>query len=121
MEDTLITFLVAKLAKEKGFKETCVYYFYQCDQDPVEEKGSVLDGKADWGELDFLDNQYWSRPTQSLLSQWLRGVHNIHLTVNRLHKDHYYIDEGTFRTIKHTGKTYEEVLDKGLQEALSNI
>ena len=107
MEDTLITFETAKLAKEKGFKI----------------KGNQAGFTMNKPEcLDF--------PTQSLLAKWLREEYNIYVTsqignldfINTYHYDIRYIDKNKFICkVKGNFKTYEEALEAGLQEALKLI
>lgn len=71
----------------------------------------------------------FSAPTQSLLQKWLREVHNIHTNVhygltftfkiNGDLKGNDYVDYSEMD--KFWGRTYEEALEKGLQEALKLI
>lgn len=124
MKEQLITFETAKLAKEKGFKKESFNYY--------NEKGELLyDNEFNsFGSFQGtkLDN-YIDAPTQSLFQKWLREVHNIYVDIwcnasgwgFNLNKtcgttiyDFHYIEDtptGMF-------KTYEEALEKGLQEAL---
>ena len=114
MEEELISFETAKLAKEKGFD-----FIYIIDNE--------------------LTNH--SLITQSLLAKWLREVHNIEVLINRIPPEAVLADKnkgknilknyncyiwnlnsnpriannGTFLDI------YEEALEIGLQEALKLI
>ena len=100
MKEELITFETAKLAKEKGFK-------FQYAWIP---------------EIDNL-------PTQSLLQKWLREQHN--LEVISMHADDFVWWKVKVRRLSKVGaeiiktemefNTYEEALEKGLQEALKLI
>jgi len=138
MEEQLISFKTAKLAKDKGFNIEVFNWFYLkenrfIDQLPIEWKSSE---KLNFN-LDFnnkLENQV-SRPTQSLLQKWLREKHNIHVN-----PDIYHIWYYTFKNIEPVyrckiiffvnrkkqstwiglGK-YEDVLELGLQKALTLI
>lgn len=101
MEETLVSFQVAKLAKEKGFglgkKDYCqLPYYYNL-------KGNLNDMKDNLFKRDistthlgaltldnvevgisFMDNSLDEcilAPTQSLLQKWLRKVHNIDITI----------------------------------------
>lgn len=113
MNEQIISFETAKLAKEKGF-----------------------DLKSQWLELNLLDingntvNEFSASqiclPTQALLQKWLREVHNIHVVVIP-HKfsDHYeyrytlaFVVEGL---VSDMYNSYEEALDQGLLEALKLI
>ena len=129
MKETLISFQVAKLAKEKGFNEICDSHF--------EEDGGAYDSYG----LPFKPNDkqeheiLYARPTQSLLQKWLREVHDIIVTPctfdkGFLEKDkfcyQYYIENKTdLDDDRLVGmlvyKTWEEALEKGLQEALKFI
>ena len=107
MEDTLIKFETAKLAKEKGFfQETnrleIPYYNYK-----GEFKGDV----SDWRIRKYIrgentsDIEFVSAPTQSLLAKWLREQHNIYVTsqignldfINTYHYEIRYIDKNKFK------------------------
>ena len=103
MKEQLISFKTAKLAKEKGCELKGVIY----------EDGGV------------------SLCTQSLLQKWLREEHNLHIEVCS-GKGHYYVKHGGIEDMllqeleilngkKIKFKTYEEALEKGLQEALKLI
>ena len=126
MEDTLIKFETAKLAKEKGFfQETnrleIPYYNYK-----GEFKGDV----SDWRIRKYIrgentsDIEFVSAPTQSLLAKWLREKHNIHLiaykNINIDGYDWCYITTDGITNIN-SYKTYEEAYEIGLQEALKLI
>ena len=126
MEDTLIKFETAKLAKEKGFfQETnrleIPYYNYK-----GEFKGDV----SDWRIRKYIrgentsDIEFVSAPTQSLLAKWLREQHNIHLiaykNINIDGYDWCYITTDGITNIN-SYKTYEEAYEIGLQEALKLI
>ena len=71
LEEKLISFETAKLAKKKGFNVHCRWYF-------DDENGDLYENE------DFPYNS-WNgslfAPTQSLLQKWLREVHSIHIEV----------------------------------------
>ena len=103
MEEQLISFQTAKLAKEKGY---------------------ILN----------TPNVESSFPTQSLLQKWLREVHKLNVIVNLTHgfkNVHYYSiiydcnihrpKELNLYDVNNYIKTYEQALEKGLQEALKLI
>ena len=125
MEDTLITFETAKLAKEKGFpqepnRRKVPYYNYK-----GEFNGDVTDFLRKYlREEDTSDVESVSAPTQSLLSKWLREEHNIHLiSYKNINIDGYdwcYITTDGITNIN-SYKTYEEAYEIGLQEALKLI
>jgi hypothetical protein len=141
MQEELITFKTAKLAKEKGFvngTKGCFIVYKEDDINPKGDKGTKK-GEFEYckrfslknGELDSdEDYNYLERPTQSLLQKWLREVYNTHLMVEPFYNEQkvlvYGFDLITERieeeTIVEKGfKTYEEALELGLQEGLKLI
>ena len=109
MEEQLISFETAKLAKKKGFNlltkeiisasnivnsrfaETFYYHYYIVEKgkSPKAEvcstRSNCINGLiADYQDTLSKNNKYtwYFRTTQSLLQKWLREVHNIHIEVN---------------------------------------
>jgi hypothetical protein len=133
MTDQLISFETAKLAKEKGFNEECIYYYsnktgilkpFMFDDNP---KVISIQNGTNAGLLTIA-------PTQSLLQKWLRDKHNIHIYISttpkfdKLQGSKYKAAiDVPFQPFKWTtghyylGNTYEEALEQGLQEALKLI
>lgn len=74
MEDKLISFETAKLAKEKGFNEYCVMAYFKNDKISLSHCYSLQDD-----ECRAEDEKY--APTQSLLAKWLRDNHNTHIII----------------------------------------
>ena len=130
MQEQLISFETAKLAKGKGFPQETnrleiPYYNYK-----GEFKGDV----SDWrirkyirGE-DTSDIEFVSAPTQSLLAKWLREEHNIIVLVDYEGIDGYYYKFYSYKegnkNYDASGKnynTYEDAYEIGLQEALKQI
>ena len=73
MKDQLINFDVAKLAKEKGFKEYCIAYFSISGEEMYfREDGMYFHSNGANGRLIL-------RPTQSLLQKWLREQFFYHI------------------------------------------
>ena len=81
---------------------------------------------------DISDDMWLLRPTQSLLQKWLREVHNVSMlpSFNDNNADcyYYFIHTNTKKaysnricSLKMDYSTYEEALEKGLQEALKLI
>jgi len=130
MEEQLIEFKTAKLAKEKGFNEETLYYFrseHSLGKNTITYRTNT--------QMNVWDDtqEKWSAPTQSLLQKWLRDEHNIYVTAMP-HEDSVFFKYNTRVPDKalHTGgtrlmqyefefKTYEEALEEGLQEALKLI
>jgi hypothetical protein len=114
MEEQLISFETAVLAKEKGFDIKTLYRFL----------GEI------YREVDLncqlWDNEYYA-PTQSLLQKWLREVHGIMISVD-IENDCKYFISLTIISPNSTGddiwgdyKTYEEALEEGLLNGLKLI
>ena len=125
MEEQLISFETAKLAKEKGFD---VPTLYGCN-----EQGELLEyftyasyspGEPEIRIDEFINKWEYQLPTQSLLAKWLREKHNIHLiaykNINIDGYDWCYITTDGITNIN-SYKTYEEAYEIGLQEALKLI
>lgn len=119
MRDELISFVTAKLAKEKGFNENCNYKY--------RKGGTLSDGKGFLSNLDIYES-----PTQSLLQKWFREEHDIHVLINVDQKDGIAIFSWIiFQPYKkYTPSvngdvvdydTYEQALEIGLREALKLI
>jgi len=132
MEEQLITFETAKLAKEKRFD-------WKCNKVYTNHRGQNLRSTRYWEGIDgyvFNDSFYFgydicTAPTQSLLQKWLREIHKLNVIVNLTHGSksvHYYPfiydcnvhrpKEVDLYDVNNYVKTYEEALEKGLQEAL---
>ena len=129
MEDTLISFETAKLAKKKGFDipQNKMYSFGS------EMFSSILEIKFhdgnkhecsiepyNWnGKIGVTSTKYYSAPTQSLLQKWLREKHNIDVYCipceTQLGNMTLWKSDDTF-----VG-TYEEALEVGLIEGLKLI
>lgn len=104
MEDSLINFETAKLAKEKGFNKLCYAWFYIflkgsvklkkhykiadiiLEEDEVHELIGGQHGKTINEKYSNSEDQphILARPTQSLLQRWLREVHKINVESNYL-------------------------------------
>lgn len=123
MKESLIDLETAKIAKEKGFKESCFHYFsLEGEEKSFKEDIMYFYSKGENGRVIL-------RPTQSLLQRWLREVHNLYVLVenNDLENEviwYFYVNKKggenlLLSTIK--CKTYEEALELGLQEALKSL
>ena len=108
MEDTLVGFEVAKLAKEKGFQiETSHYYFEdgELKENMLTGTNGYYGGEYSFSIKEFLENwnnkwltkkngdrcfgcdkskdyfETYSTPTQSLLQRWLREEHGLIISI----------------------------------------
>jgi hypothetical protein len=123
MQEQLITFETAKLAKEKGFTELCDARWYKepCAKWKDSKKGAVQCNNSDKSSI--------SRPTQSLLQKWLREVYGIHVWLIPAEVDktyRAYVGHGIKLDLLECSYTqsfftYEDALEEGLQEALKLI
>lgn len=117
MQEQLISFETAKLAKEKGIDVKSRYYYT--------EEGIRKDSSStalNW----YSDDGYCYCPTQSLLRKRLREIHNVDMIIKTLTGDvkgvkNYAADVYIFGTrtyVKCSRKdSWEEALEIGLQEA----
>lgn len=79
MQEQLISYKTAILAKEKDFDWVCRSYFKATSSDVIRE---TIDSGVSYGILP--DNEKvtcYLRPAQSTLQEWLREVHNIETEV----------------------------------------
>jgi hypothetical protein len=111
MKEEIVSFQVAKLAKEKGFDMECPKYWSNTGHAP-----EVIENKYN-SDLSIHEFQ---APTQSLLQKWLMEEHQIY--AYRDWHDYSYVlwDEKTDNVNTYTDENIED-LDKLLQEALKLI
>ncbi len=100
MEEQLINFETAKLAKEKGFNERGHYFYKVKSENDIELYGCTkkqLIGFKGYKPIYYKVNDYHtnkekynaklyrcSAPTQSLLQKWLREKYNIEINITRM-------------------------------------
>ena len=99
MEEQLISFETAKLAKEKGFNECCKnsyinretlslyhvahdYYEYTCKEDFPLVKDCI-------NFFAPIHLPWYKVPSQSLLQKWLRDVHQIEIHIDCITENNY--------------------------------
>lgn len=141
MQEQIIVFDTAKLAKEKGFRNVdFTMHFYTKHNSKmfgVDEHGRAYTIKNIYkklytcGEHTTLNTKnVIEAPTQSLLQKWLREVHGIVVTVSHWTKQpvnseiwkncfDYNFQDDDHGTTPH--KTYEEALEEGLKAGLKLI
>ena len=138
LTEDYISFETAKLAKEKNFAWT---QFYPATGTTIIDAKSD-DGYTCYNEEGFFirpkiyntKNPHYPRPTQALLSKWLRKFHNMNVwvdcskdkkyifTINFIDKgDYIQSDDKEYEGERNWWDTHEEALDKGLFEALKLI
>jgi hypothetical protein len=130
MKDKIVSFKVAKLAKEKGFDWKTLYR-YQGNKDCI--VGGSLYNHNSKEEQDLWSIILLSAPTQFLLQKWLREEKKLHISIDSLcdnDKDlsnfywMYDIKNNSTFFLEKSGinfKTYEEALEQALEEALNLI
>ena len=129
MEDTLIEYKTAILAKEKGFTWKCKNYF---DTEISSNRiNTWYDKEGFKNTLSKNSNKFCTRPSQSLLCKWLRDVHNIHFNVDCSHYEGLHWEVGEIfdfkdqvilkQPFKERFDTFEEAMEFGLFNALKLI
>ena len=137
MQDQLVSFKVAKLAKEKGF-DIPVLNCYNENGELGDVESLCFVNYNQFKNVDGSNTNMYSAPTQSLLQKWLRDKHKIHIFVipcepssYSKYKDLsvvwiYDIYKPLLVEYGHSNKgdnllSYEQALDEGLYEALTLI
>jgi hypothetical protein len=103
LEEELLTFEIAKLAREKGFfngsYNTFIEYLKNTPKqgytnedvssDKIIPKGTIIEHSYNTEEDGAYSNKTiykeiieYENPTQSILQKWLRDYHNIHININ---------------------------------------
>lgn len=140
MEDHKVSFELAVLAKEKGFREYTATGYAQNGDIYLHQGGqeSVITGQKYFEGSSYKGSPFLcSRPTQSLLQKWLREVHDleIHISCVTQHNEvkkscklvhyQYFVKSKSqyyFIRIENEGfKTYELALEDALLESLKLI
>ena len=145
MEEQLISFETAKLAKEKGLKINTKFNYYNIPSYMEMQYGSGKYHDDELGETlieekigylsEYKPNEYvsevFSAPTQSLLQKWLRDKHNLHIGIqlNQFGYGFMYsiIDIINAQAIVYLQGgvnfkyTYEQALEAGLLQALNQV
>jgi hypothetical protein len=126
MEEQLILFDTAKLAKEKGFNEKVINHYGSGYTPCLNDNGIFMDDVCN-SEIDPYE---FSAPTQSVLQRWLRDEHNIDVWSQPFVRNQSLPDESYSYFIYKDGDwvndgcdclDFEEALEKGLIESLKLI
>lgn len=139
MEEQLISFETAKLAYKKGYtRETVGISFTSTRRNYYNKEGELNGDCTDFikdiikhgRDKARINHILYPATSQSLLQKWLREKHDIHININTyyfedLQKYGYEVEdiihpEG-WTVINSPKVSYEEALEKGLQEALKLI
>lgn len=136
IHEEIVTFEVAKLAKEKGFNVPTDRYYHIYD-DVIEAQNSLEmtgDGCADF--YNSLNRCRCAAPTQSLLQRWLREEKGITICAD-IFDDGWFFDISTFykqdtgiyevdipyksSNVSPVYDTYELALEDALKYTLENL
>ena len=138
IEEQLISFDVAKLAKEKGFNINC-HKCYKLDYPKYGKLESCsISYDEDFGWIEYNHHRgtdvkiypesFIFVPTQSFLQKWLREVHDIDVIALSVRFTGYleigyytYAVKGIQPMKNYRFDTYEQALEQGLIEALNLI
>lgn len=137
MNEQLIQYDTAVLAKEKDFSNTVVYFYSKprSKMFGLDEKGRSYPIKNTprklytVGEHAVLNiENVFEAPSQTILQKWLREVHKTHITIHHYKNDTYSVsvtdwcdNSLSVELFGESFKTYEEALEAGLFEALKLI
>ena len=129
MEDTIVSFEIAKLLKEKGYTSIVGiingkhYYNYKGELD-----GDQLDFiKASLRKENLTLVENYPAPTLSLAQKWLREVHNLEINIQSDMLGYYMflVNRDKLLRVKVEGnnifQTYELALEEGIKQALNLI
>ena len=141
IEETYVSFEVAKLLKEKGFNEQCWKLYELGDFGiPVRLNGFELNDEGGFWNNEYLElykkehsyiNDICSAPTHQMAMQWLREKHLIffdfRLVLGDTVEGRYMVgvydmtafDTYTWKTWVY-GNTYEETYEKAIKYVLDN-
>lgn len=118
MEEQVISFETAKLAKEKGFNIKTLFAYNLLGV--TNNSFKIYRGK----DFDEFSNTFCFTPTQSLLQKWLREEHNLHIELQygKINKYYYLVFKNDVCEFSSCiSLNYEEALEIGLLEALKLI
>ena len=129
MKEQLVSYKLAKLAKEKGFNWKCLYFYCMnstCNHiDTPTEYSFKVNANFD-SEDNFGYGKTWSAPTLAFLQQWLREEHNVKLAIIFRENMSSGIESWDWlikgqEVVYRQYKTYELALEAGLIEGLKLI
>ena len=124
--ETLITFKTAKLAKDRKFNVECFNYYQDSHRAGVKSINSPLTNNLidELHEEDKYCIIFYTTPSQSNLTNWLREEHSIDVLINKtISGVYYYIIWKGSEKLKPVGRfyKYEDCFEDGLFEALNLI
>ena len=129
-----VSFETAKLLKEKGFDEECVYFY---DWDEEDEIYRICSNGGSCNEARF--PSYYSMPTLQMAMKWFRIEHNIHIEPHIVKtkysygympnyinlkelKQHFPFDEVDFSNVdKYVCITYDKACEVTIKYCLEHL
>lgn len=123
MVEDYVSFVIAKLLKEKGFDIPTERFYNEC--------GTYCCGASAYNWNDD-DGEDCSRPTLQMTMKWLREVHSLYIDiVTSFSQDGICytfscsntmdLIQGTKGTSYHEYQTYEEAAEAGIRYCLENL
>lgn len=103
IREEIVTYEVAKLAKEKRFREKCIEHYYDDTKDLYRSSNPQC--------YNFGGNTS-DAPTQSLLQRWLREKKNIHIEIVATASGYFWIAD----KVNGTAITDSDILDRGIND-----
>lgn len=129
-KEQYVTFEVARLLKDKGFDWFTYTYYTKDDVDAKPYFGRESLCSDNWnGQVDEVNDLWFSAPTQQMAMRWLREEKGIHIYPIPVTGFHYvvsaYAEEGNKkydRIMSRSGRhAYEDVVEGALQYCLTNL
>ena len=126
VEEQYTSFEVAKLLKEKGFNESCRYYYVN--------NGNLMFTEEYLHNSEIKYGTYSScvctAPTQQMAMAWLREIHNIHIDICSIWDVIHWLYQVfviTPRTARNSYvdkilyTSYEQAVEAGIKYCLENL
>ena len=113
MHDELVTYEVAKLAKEKGFPQEHDHNDHSQTYcwDGLRNIHSLCKWEM-WYSGEYNNEDMYAAPTQSLLQRWLREEKNIHIEIVATASGYLWIAD----KVNGTAITDSDVLNRGIND-----
>ena len=109
-------FETAKLLKEKGFEEECVYFY---DWDEEDKNYRICSNGGSCNSKEY--STYFSMPTLQMAMKWLREVHDIDISIIPLRSHKEYLPRVESDITSHDAipcREYEEAAESAIKYCL---
>ena len=129
-KEEYVAYETAKLLKEKGFDWFTYAYYTKDDVDEKPYFGMENLCPDNWnGEVDEVNDLWFSAPTQQMACRWLREERGIHIYPMPVKGVNYvvsvYVEKGSKtydRILSRGGRhAYEDAVEAALQYCLTNL